>query len=94
MDAHAPPCEPPLQLGYGGARVVQREQFVRVAVEAGGSAAAATPRPRIGLQVRDLGGGVEGRCVMRAGQAVCHPSDRGSGFPAGVGMEGRRMDGS
>ena len=35
MDADAARFEPALQLGDGGARVVQGEQFVRVAVEGG-----------------------------------------------------------
>ena len=45
VDAHAVRFEPTLQLGDGGARVVQRGQFVRVAVEAGAGAAESTPRP-------------------------------------------------
>ena len=57
VHAHAARREPALQLGDGGARVVQGEQFVLVAVEAGGSAEVGTPRSGVGLQARHLGGG-------------------------------------
>ena len=72
--------------------VVQGEQFVRVAVQAGTGAAAATPRPGFGFQARGLGGCVEGRSVARTGQEAGHPPGRGSGFPAVAGNDERRMD--
>ena len=84
--------EPALQFGGGGARVVQREEFPGVAVEARIGVAASPPRPGLNLQARDFGGRVEGFIVARTGHGVRHRKGRERGFPAGEENDEGRME--
>ena len=93
VDANAAVPEPALQFGGGAARVVQRQQFEGVPVEARHRKAVAPPRARLLPEARGFGGGVEGLAVARTRQAR-HPAGRGSVGSAAAVVNGKCTGGS
>ena len=92
MNADAAFPEPSLQLGGGAARIVQRQQFEGVAVEARNRVAASPPRSRLFPEARGLRCRVEGLSVVRPGQGFCRPPGRGNDSPAVVRIDDKCME--